>query len=299
MDAVDRSLISPAWATRATVALLVVAFALVVGGMQAAAFYGKFTPRVQNANGLLFDLLVESAQGSLFNEVQLKLEGLKELVAHGEDSALRLSEAWDNFDDHFSSAPVEALETLNNELPGLGAGLKGASGQLHSLRNDLERLTVIYSDPYRELIAQLDRPPMYLWPTATLLAETSGYRHAVTLNRALYLAQVGEIGTSRVMLTGLHASAEGSQMRGLVNYMLGRLQFELFRSRPEAEFYTQSVMYLRESLKEDPTSSLTKRLFDYLLSLSQTEAVPREGEGRPTTPAEGEGAAISADRRKF
>lgn len=299
MDLGDQDLMLSPWVRRTIIVLLIVALAAVTGGTQAVLFYGKFTPGVANANGLLFDLLVEKAQGSLYHELQLKLESLQESAPHGEDSASRLAQAWDGFDDHFSSAPVEALETLRNELPVLAAGLKGAADELQGLGNHLERLTEIYSDPYRQLAADLERPPVYLWPTATILAESSGYSRVVTLNRALYLAQVGEIGTSRVMLTGLHASAEDPQLRGLVNYMLGRLQFELFRSRPEAEFYTQSVMYLRESLKSDPQSSLGKRFFDYLLSLSQTEAVPREGEGQPTTPAEGEGAAISADRRKF
>lgn len=299
MMAGDARLLSKPWARRAIVVLLVLALAAVIIAAQASIFYGRFAPRVAQANGVLFDLLVERAQGSLYHELQLGLESLAALAAHGEDSADRLTEAWNGFDDHFSSAPLEALETLRSELPALGAGLKGAGEELRSLDGYLERLTRIYSDPFRELTAALDRPPFYLWPAGPILARSSGYGEAVSLNRAVYLAQVGEIGTARVMLTGLHASAEDPRMQGLVNYMLGRLQFELFRSRPEAEFYTQSVTYLRESLKADPDAPLTKRLFDYLLSLSQAEVVPREGEGRPTTPAEGEGAAISADRRRF
>jgi hypothetical protein len=282
-----------------TVVLLFIALITIVGGTQAAVFYNQFSPRVGHANGLLFDLLVEKAQGSLYHGVELQIESLKKLSAHGEDSASRLATAWDNFDDHFASAPGEAVQTLRNDLPVLGAGLKGAADDLQRLADDLDGLQAIYSDPYRRLMTDLEQPPLYLWPTATILASRSGYRQAVTLNRALYLAQVGEIGTSRVMLAGLYASTDDPYMLGLVNYTLGRLQFELFRSRPEAEFYTQSVMYLRESLQADPDAALAKRFFDYLLSLSQTETVPRSGEGRPTTPSEGEGAAISADKRKF
>jgi hypothetical protein len=293
------NLIVSNWLGRSTIALLIIAVASIVGGMQSVLFYSEFTPRVAAANGLLFDLLVERSQGSIYRSIELQIESLRQLAAHGEDSASRLAIAWDEFDDHFSSAPVEALETLRTELPGLGAGLKGAGDDIQGLGQDLERMKEIYSDPYRQLMADLNRPPVYLRPMARILAGTSGVRQAVSLNRALYLAQVGEIGTSRVILTGLHASTDDPQMLGLVNYTLGRLQFELFRARPEAEFYTQSTMYLRESLQADPGSPLAKRFFDYLLSLSQTEAVPREGEGRPTTPAEGEGAAISADKRKF
>jgi len=282
-----------------TIVLLVFALAAVLGGTQAALFYSEFTPRVDQANSLLFDLLVEKAQGSLYRNIDVQLESLGESAVHGEGAKDRLAAAWDNFDDHFGSAPNEALETLRSGLPALGAGLKGAGSDIERLGRAIDRLREIYSDPYKQLTADLERPPLYLWPIAPLLAVRSGYRQVVTLNRALYLAQVGEIGTARVMLTGLHASTDDPLMLGLTNYTLGRLQFELFRARPEAEFYSQSVLYLNQSLQADPDAPLAKRFFDYLLSLSQAESVPRAGEGAPTTPSEGEGAAISADKRKF
>lgn len=283
----------------ATIVLFAFAFLAIVGGTQATVFYSQFTPRIADANDLLFDLLVEKAQGSLYHDINVRLESLKESAVHGEGAEDRLTNARDSFDDHFSSAPIEALESLQSDLPALGAGLKGAGEELDRLAESLDRMQEVYSDSYRQLLLDLDSPPLYLWPTASILANKSAYRHAATLNRALYLAQVGEIGTARVMLTGLHASTDDPKLLGLANYTLGRLQFELFLSRPEAEFYTQSVAYLRESLQADPDAPLAKRFFDYLLSLSQTEAVPREGEGRPTTPSEGEGAAISADKRRF
>jgi len=283
----------------ATVLLLVTALTAILGGTQAVLFYSNFTPRLAAANKLLFDLMVEKSQGGLFQSVGLQLESLRSLVAHGEDSESVLAIAADNFDDHFATAPLEAIETLRNDLPALGAGLKGASEEMARLGEVLDRLQEIYSDPYRRLLEDLEQPPLYLWPVAKILAEKSTYRDAATLNRALHLAQVGEIGTARVVLAGLHASADDPRMLGLTNYTLGRLQFELFLSRPEAEIYLQSVHYLRESLQADPNAPLAKRLFDYLLSLSQTESVPRSGEGEPTTPSEGEGAAISADKRKF
>lgn len=299
MGAIDKVVNPGRWGQYATIALIVIALTVVISGTQAALFYSQFTPRTGEANGLLFDLLVERMQGSLYRDLELQFETLRESAVHGEGAEERLASAWDKFDDHFSSAPVEAIESLQSELPALGAGLKGAREGLHRLEESLDRMRRIYSDSYRQLLLDLERPPLYLRPTASIVARRSEYWHAATLNRALYLAQVGEIGTARVMLTGLHASTDDPKMLGLVNYTLGRLQFELFLSRPEADFYTQSVGYLRESLRADPDSPLAKRFFDYLLSLSQTETVPREGEGRPTTPAEGEGAAISADKRRF
>ena len=299
MDAIDKEVNPGRWEQYAMITLIVIALTAVIGGTQAALFYSQITPRAAQANGLLFDLMVERAQGNLYRALELQIETLRESAVHGEGAEERLANAWDKFDDHFSSVPVEAIESLRSELPALGTGLKGAREGLDRLAESLNRMQKIYSDSYRQLLLDLERPPLYLWPTASIVARKSAYWHAATLNRALYLAQVGEIGTARVMLAGLHASTDDPKMLGLTNYTLGRLQFELFISRPEAEFYTQSVGYLRESLRADPDSPLAKRFIDYLLSLSQTEAVPREGEGRPTTPAEGEGAAISADKRRF
>ncbi len=81
--------------------------------------------------------------------------------------------------------------------------------------------------------------------------------------------------------------------------MLGRLHFELFRATPEVEYYTQSVEYLRQSLLTDPDLQFAQRLLDFLLSLPQSATAPQAAEGRPETPSEGEGAAISAEKRIF
>jgi hypothetical protein len=132
-----------------------------------------------------------------------------------------------------------------------------------------------------------------------VIAGRSGYRQAATLNRAVYLAQTGDIGTARVMLAGLNARTDDPETLGKIYYTLGRLQFELFRATPEVEYYTQSIQYLRQAMAADPESRLAQRLLDFLLSLPQAAAAPQSAEGRPETPSEGEGAAISAEKRIF
>ncbi|MDX1500575.1 MAG: hypothetical protein R3176_11785, partial [Woeseiaceae bacterium] len=208
-----------------------------------------------------------------------------------------LAAAWQDFAGHFGAAPAEAIAVLRDELPGLTAGSDTAS--VASLEAALLRLETLYATDYKALVDEVRRPPFYLWPTAGVVAARSGYREAAVFNRALYLAQTGDIGTARVMLAGLNATVDDPVLLAKVHYLLGRLQFELFVDTPEVEYYSQSLAYLRQSLGGDPAGPLARRLLDFLLSLPQTATAPQSAEGRPETPSEGEGAAISAEKRIF
>jgi len=279
--------------------LLAVAAILFVCGAQAALFHKTFAPRIAQANAALFDLIVEKAQRNLYAGIAAQIQALGALTPDTDGEDPSLADAWSEFGVHFATAPREAIDTFIDQLPGLTAGVSNAGDEVTRVTADLDRLKTIYADSYKDLLADLKRPPLYLWPTAAIYAGRSGYRQAVTLNRALYLAQIGEIGTARVMLAGLNATADDPELLGTIYYTLGRLQFELFMTEPDAEYFTQSVQYLRQSLDADPGMPLAKRLLDYLLSLSQTAAAPQAAEGRPETPSEGQGAAVSAEKRVF
>jgi hypothetical protein len=272
---------------------------LVLTALQAAVFFQRISPRVATANTQLFELMVEETQHTSYRALAVQIEHLKKTAPEAEREGRALSTAWDDFQNHFSAAPQEALETLHDALPVLTATFNDEFGVVGAAVATLQRLRSIYADSYKPLLADLRSPPIYMWPTASIAASAFGIRDTVMLNRALYLAQVGEIGTARVMLAGLNASVDDSVVLAKVYYTLGRLQFELFRSTPEAEYFTQSVQYLRQSLNIDPESQQAKHLLDYLLSLSQTPTAPQSAEGRPETPSEGEGAAVSAEKRIF
>lgn len=283
----------------ARIVLLVCVLIAFVCSVQAALFYREFAPRIAQANADLFDLMVEKAQRKLYGDIALQIETLGKTATPADADERTLADGWDEFQSHFAAAPREAVIALGNELPGLTAGISDAGGGVSRLIAQLDRLNEIYADSYKELLNDIKRPPAYLWPAAPIVASRSGYRQAATLNRALYLAQTGEIGTARVMLAGLNASVDDAELLSTIYYTLGRLQFELFVATPEAEYFTQSVQYLRQSLEANPASPLAKRLLDYLLSLSQTATAPQAAEGRPETQSEGEGAAVSAERRVF
>ena len=270
-----------------------------VAALQSAFFYYIFTPRIEQANALLFELSVENSQHSLYYEIAGQVRALIESAPESDTVEPALAVAWKEFAGHFTAVPRDATATLASALPELMAGNRADAGAIQKLTTRIERLQAIYADSNKDLLADLREPPAYLWPMASIVAERSSYRQAVTLNRALYLAQTGEIGTARVMLAGLNASVEDPDVLATIYYMLGRLQFDLFRATPEVEYYMQSIQYLRQSLVADPSLQLAQRLLDFLLSLPQTETAPQSPDGRPETPSEGEGAAISAEKRIF
>lgn len=281
-----------------TVILLLLAV-VGIAALQAALFYYLFTPRIEQANAQLFELAVENSQRSLYYGIARQVRALIESAPESDSRDPALGGAWKEFESHFKAAPRDTVEALARELPALTADNRADADAIRNLTARLERLQAIYADSYKALLADLRKPPVSLWPVASIVAERSGYRQAVTLNRALYLAQTGEIGTARVMLAGLNASVEDPDVLATIHYTLGRLQFELFRATPEVEYYTQSIQYLRQSLAADPDSQLAQRLLDFLLSLPQAATAPQAADGRPETPSEGEGAAVSAEQRIF
>ncbi len=286
--------------TRCTEIVILILLAIVsVAATQAMLFYFLMTPRIEQANAQLFELSVENSQRSLYYGIARQVRTLIELAPDTDAREPPLANAWAEFEVHFTAAPRDAVAALADEMPALTTGSRADAGAVRKLTASLERLRAIYADSYKELLADLRKPPIFLWPMASIVAERSGYRQAVTLNRALYLAQTGEIGTARVMLAGLNASVEDPGVLATIYYTLARLQFELFRATPEVDYYTQSIQYLRQSLIADPDLQLAQRLLDFLLSLPQVAAAPQAADGRPETPSEGEGAAVSAENRIF
>ncbi len=283
-------------AGRLAVGLLAI---VILAALQAAAFYQRFAPRVDAANEALYALMLENAQRSLYRELAMRVEELPRATDGEPREARTMTDAWTDFTAHFPAAPYEAVVTLQNELPVVLAGSAASAAAHDSVADVLGRMQAVYADRNKALLADLKRPPLYLWPMASILGRHSGYRQAVTFNRALYLAQTGDIGTARVMLAGLNASLEAPQELAAVYYTLARLQFELFRATPDVDYYRQAQSYLQQALAAQPDMQLARRLLDFLLSLPPAATAPQAAEGRPETPAEGEGAAVSAEKRIF
>jgi hypothetical protein len=286
--------------------LFVFAFFLVFTGIQALIFYSKYLPQIEDTNGKLFSLTLEKTRGEQLNIIQAKFQSLRTVVKGQSEISSRIEAVFEIMGEHFSGGPLGTIEQVQSELQltqqliqeklteegALVEVLTQAANEITQLEKDFEKLHEVYFIPFDQLHAELQNTPWYLWPTAGKLRNVSGYLNAVTFNRAMYLSQIGEIGTARVLLSSMYANSDDHELLGLVYYGLGRLQWELFLTRLEPENYFQATNYLRQSLQADPDSTLAKRLFDYMLSLTEAESTPGAGKGDPTTLTEGEAGAV-------
>jgi len=283
----------------AVIILIVIGLVSLLAGMQSLLFFSIYAPRVDTANMRLDALTTEVARGDMHKAVQAQLKSLIGKAGNKSDLGARIGSALKAFNDDFNQAPMDKIKVLRSAIPAIEKGLTGTGAGTGKLVAALDRLQTTYTDPYGSLFSDLDAPPWYLQPLAGMLRNLSGYYDAVTLNRAMFLARTGELGTARVLLTGLYARARDPHVLGLVYYCLGRLQYERFATRPEPENYTQSVQYIRQSLQADPHLSLAKKMLDYLLSLSQAQGIPRPGKGEPKTMTEGSQGAITKEKPLF
>lgn len=277
---------------------LAVGLAALLLALQSLQFYREYTPRMAAAANLLGWLTVESATRDLRGELQLAIERLQPAADAATDER-RPVDAWRDFELHYTAAPGAAIRHLQDALPAFEAGVAGDVAVSGTAAGLLQQYAALHEDPYKPLLDELRSPPAWLWPAGPWLSRHAGYLPAATFNRAQYLALTGDAGTARVMLAGLSASAREPELLSRTWYLLGRIQFEMFRGTREVEYYLQSLDYLRRSLEADQSMPLARRLLDYLLSLPPAVTVPDASEGRPEMPSEGEGAAISDESRIF
>ncbi len=297
------------WKTQFSYLLMAVAIALMITGVQALLFYAKYTPEIDSTNAQLFALMQEKTRSEHLSKLQDQFQSLMSALRGQAEISSRFESTFEVMGEHFREGPLGTMEQVQAEFqiiqdmikemqeqelePDQTEALQTATTAIATLSMDMTKLQEIYSIPFDELHADLQNPPLYLWPTANYLREMSGYLNSVTFNRAIYLSQIGEIGTSRVLLSGMYSNSDDNEILGLVYYGLGRLQWELFLTRLEPENYHQAASYLRQSLQADPEAELSKRLFDYMLSLTEAESTPGAGKGDPTTLTEGEAGAVS------
>jgi len=294
-----------------SIALIALAAVMLLTGLQAMMYYTRYIPRVNTLNDQMTAFMTEKAENIVLIDIQEKFRSLVESLRSEEVHARQVLSIFELLVKHFRQTPVQTAEEVRVALLKLGEELQQqgqtqgntllstAGNDVNSLATRLNDLKDIYTIEFDQLQSDLEYPPWYLWPTGSAIRYKTGYLSAVTYNRAMYLSQIGETGTARVLLTGLYSSADNEQLRGLVFYGLGRLQWELFTITNEPENYFQAVKYIRQSIQTDPEMDLSKRVFDFMMSLSQGDSAPRAGEGDPSNPSEGEAASVSETTPMF
>ncbi len=288
-----------------SITLLVVAVLIVISGIQALGYYLHFVPRVDMVNQKMTAFMDERSKMTVQVQVQEQFRKIIEALKPEDAHARTVLDQFELLVKLFRQTPVQIAEEVHDAILTMSEQFKAdgekdakpllitASTDLQNLAASLQTLGEIYTIEFDQLQADLESPPWYMWPTSHLIRYRTGYLSAVTFNRALYLSQIGETGTARVLLTGLYAAAEDDVMKGLVYYGLGRLQWELFINQNEPENYFQALKYVRQSIQSDPQVDMPKQVLDFMMSLDQGDSAPRAGEGDPTNPSEGESASVS------
>jgi hypothetical protein len=291
--------------------LIVLAFLIMLTSVQATWYYSRYIPRVNGINTKLDTFMGEKTSGAVLADIQEQFMTLLETLRTEETHARQLVSLLELMIKHFRQTPVQtgeevrlALVKLERELQQQGQTsgnelLTTASKDVAILAARLGELVDIYTIPFDELQSDLESPPWYLWPVGSLIRYKTGYLSAVTFNRAMYLAQIGEAGTARVLLTGLYSSSQNKDMLGMIFYGMGRLQWELFMTTNEPENYFQAVKFVRQSIQEDPEMDLSRRVFDFMMSLPEGDSAAQAGEGDPANPSEGEAASVSEPAPMF
>jgi len=270
--------------------VVLTAVLLLLGGIQSLVFFNMYTPGVALTSTKLQALVSEKYSGELLNGVWELLWKLGASVSQEHEAALQLRTLIKTFNETARVAPKETVENLASGIPELKKNLPEAAEQLAQFESAIEQMREIYTIDFEGLIDDLQNPPFYLWPSAAILVEKSAYLRIATYNRAMYLAQTGEMGTARVLLNGLQAATHDNEFQALVYFGLARLQWQLFAERGQIENYMLGLNFLRQSIQTDPQFLLARRLLDFLLSMEMTSSF-EAGQGDPTSPSEGEAGA--------
>jgi len=269
-------------------------------GLQFYGFYQYFSPAVVVANQNLDRLMNEVTSNALAETV---LRGLEDVRRHNEDEAFRrqINQMYDQFIEKFIADPRTTLQDFEGAIAGIPTQPTALGNDAVSmLKWDVSRLKEIYSDHYRDLHADLQSPPMYLQPVASVLKRTSGLEAKVAFNQALYLSLVGDRNTANTTFNELKQNLADQDFISAVYYAQARMLFAAFESEGRVEYYLQAIQNLQQSLRYNPTYGMAKLFLEYLLSLQgggSAEAVPSEGDG--SGEAQGEKGMISSQPLTF
>jgi tetratricopeptide (TPR) repeat protein len=280
--------------------LRILGVAVIIAGIQSYGFYVFYVPRVNAANQELDHLIDEVATNKFVNSV---LNDLGDLRRNSQDEGYRkeIVQVYERFIKEFLEDPRVAIEEFARITSGFNPP-EGALGKesLATLRSGVESLQALYSDHYQEIIDDLNSPPLYLQPTASLIRNNNVLERNVRFNRGVYLSLVGDRSPANTIFNDLKNSDIDNRFRSVVNYAQARLLYDAFQSEGQFDYFQQAIQTLKESLRNDPEYGQPKLFLEYLLSLdkgSQEVNAPVTGDG--TGEAEGERGVISSAPPNF
>ena len=273
---------------------------VIIVSLQSYGYYNHFIPQVNSADVQLDHLMDEVATNKFVNKV---LNDLGDLRRVSEDEAYKkeIVQIYERFIKDFLEDSRETITefvritgTLNTPPGTLG------EESMSTLKTGVEELDALYSDHYQVLQEELDSPPLYLQPTASLIISNTPLEQNIRFNRGVYLSLVGDRGAANILFNDLKKENIDNEFLSVIHYAQARLLFDAFQAEGQYDYYQQAIQTLKQSLRNNPDYGQPKLFLEYLLSLdrgSQEVNAPITGDG--SGEAEGERGVISSAPPNF
>ena len=281
-------------------ALRIPGIIVLVAGLQAWGFYNHFVPTLTDANADLDQLMNEVSSNTQMDKVLRELDNFRR-VAGDEGLQKEVVVVYERFIKEFLENRIQGLDVFAkavNAFPVPAATLGAES--LARVKTELEQVREIYGDHYSGLLADLDSPPIYLQPTASILKKNNPLVQKVRFNHAVYNSIVGDMAVANITFNELKQEVKDPEFSSVIHFAQARMQYTAFKSEGKFEYFQQSIQNLQQSMRLDSYYGLPKMLLEYLLSVqggasSQSSSVQGEGTGE----AEGERGVISSAPSNF
>lgn len=268
---------------------------LLVIGIQAWIFQSMVATQSEDNLRRLNALIEEVPSHTKLNQ---SLATLRDLHRASRDSSQRqkIIVLRDTLINQFASAPGATIKKAIQQSSELQGTSDHETTLLQTLHDALAGLRDIYIDDGSNALSAYLRAPIYLQPTASLLALNGETRDRLEINESIYLLLVGDRDAALLLLDELRRDVHPTEIRSKALFVLSRLKFDEFRASGSDEHFRQARDLTRLSLSLDPKQDLPKLFLEYLLSLDaeavEIDSEPEEGQG--TGESEGERGAISS-----
>ena len=273
---------------------------IIISGLQSYGFYNHFNSRINSANQNLDHLMDEVSNNNNVNKV---LNNLADVRRASEDEAYskEIVQIYERFIKDFLEDPRLAIEEFARITSTISTP-PGPLGEesMATLRSGVSSIQDLYADNFQEIIDNLDGPPLYLQPTASIIKKNNSLYQNIMFNHAVYLSIVGDRGEANTIFNDLKKEELNSEFLSLIHYAQARLLYDAFQTEGQFDYYQQSIKTLKESMRQNPGYGQPKLLLEYLLSIdrgTQEVNAPLTGDG--SGEAEGERGVIASDPLNF
>jgi tetratricopeptide (TPR) repeat protein len=300
-----RGLGVPAWLQQGFSSIGVRAFRIagalvLIAGLQTWAFYNRFVPALDEANGYLDQLMNEVSTNTQMDVVLRELDNFRQVA--GDDGLQKeVVVVYERFIKEFLESRLPALDQFEKAVNSfkIPAAPLGAES-LARVKLNLEKVMQIYGDHYSTLAEDYNSPPLYLQPTAAFIKGNNPLGRKIRFNQAAYNSIVGDVEAANTTFNELKQEVDDPRFLAAIHFTQARMQYSAFKIEGKFDYFQQSIQNLQQSLRLNPDYGLAKMLLEYMLSVegsSSTQESSVQGDGNGE--AEGERGVISSEMPNF